>query len=60
MMTRQFEEYKLESGRKISEYERKIMQLNQELDNLRRQMKEMEIGFNQKYEIEITRRVSSY
>ncbi len=50
-------------GKKVEDstnLERKVVQLNQEIENLRRQLKENEIAFNQKYEIEINRKVSTY
>lgn len=50
-------------GKKVEDstnLERKIVQLNQEIENLRRQLKENEIAFNQKYEVEINRKVSTY
>jgi predicted nucleic acid-binding Zn-ribbon protein len=50
-------------GKKVEDstnLERKVVQLNQEIENLRRQLKENEIAFNQKYEVEINRKVSTY
>jgi len=39
MVSRQYEEYKIENSRKASDYERRINMLTQEIENMRRQNK---------------------
>lgn len=39
MVSRQYEEYKIENSRKVSDYERRISMLTQEIENMRRQNK---------------------
>lgn len=62
-LMRQLERINGNLGKKVEDstnLERKVVQLNQEIENLRRQLKENEIAFNQKYEVEINRKVSTY
>lgn len=44
----------------INNYERKLKELSGENDNLRRQMKEQEYSYSQKYEVEVTRKYQMF